>query len=205
LWVFLDDTAITLALFFYCSTQQYGKTSDMGMPKMNDMIPPVHKDMLDTASPTTIEVINLTIDTSKNSPSPVGIEVIDLTIDTSKKTSDEPSKKKVKTTTINIMVMVTMPGAVHPVMKKCSVCSTKNLIEIQNMSKYPMLFASKCLSIMSSCVCTVLYLYVVHLFSLKLLYCDILLRFYLGVDCFHALLHFAFIVLTRHWYGCYHG
>jgi hypothetical protein len=94
------------------------KTSDMSTPKTSDMIPPVHKDMLDSASPTTIEVIDLTIDTSKNSPSPAGIEVIDLTIDTSKKTSDEPPKKKVKTTTIDIMVMVTMPGVVHPVVKK---------------------------------------------------------------------------------------
>jgi hypothetical protein len=37
------------------------------------------------------------------------------------------------------------------------------------------------------------------------IYCDIVLRFYLGVDCFHALLRFAFIVLTRRRYGCYRG
>lgn len=67
--------------------------------KRSNMIPPVRRYTLDIPSPTEIEVIDLTIDTSENS-------------------SDEPPKKKGKTTTIDVMVIVTMPGLVDPVVKK---------------------------------------------------------------------------------------
>jgi hypothetical protein len=108
------------------------------MAKRGNMIPPIRDTLGIPRSPTDIEVIDLTIDRSENS-------------------SDEPPKKKGKTTTIDVMVIVTMPGLVDPVVKKFSVRSTQNLIEIQNMLKYSTLFtsSSKCVSV--SFVCTVLY------------------------------------------------
>ena len=69
------------------------------MAKRGNMIPPIRDTLGIPRSPTDIEVIDLTIDRSENS-------------------SDEPPKKKGKTTTIDVMVIVTMPGLVDPVVKK---------------------------------------------------------------------------------------
>jgi hypothetical protein len=67
--------------------------------KTTDMIPPVRRDTSNSSSPTEIEVIDLTVDASENN-------------------SEEPPKKKGKRTTVDVVVMVTMPGFLEPIVKK---------------------------------------------------------------------------------------